>query len=424
MIASNKFFVYHVFLDTWRKLQKRRYVNFVLAFISCILLFKYPIAILLALAISVIFNYKGAARSLGFAVLLFIVFLINSTKAVDGDLETYLNLQKVFSQMNPWAIFFDNEDIVLHSGSFRNSEFAGYFIYWFVARYISEGKTAFEILSLSLIYIPGIIAIAILSKHLNLSKVESSIAYLSFLFFCVNPALVTHVARQYAAGSFFLLAMALFIAGRKLGSFISLFLAIFIHNSIAIVFCVGLMVYYLYMRNRSRIGLYTVLNPRIWTLLFLTVASLLVFLAQNPNLILQDDGRISYFTVAVDSALLIYLTRRGYVNFSSRSVSVISSVSFGLILLSVLSLMLDMKIFSLRFYFYVELLRFFGIVLMYRTFSCSFQRYKTIFAHSLVMLFVAHFFLKLQLSPFVFAAQGLLLPFTGITSLGNALIIY
>ena len=413
---------YHIILKNLTNPQLG-WIFYAKALLVCLLSFNYPIGIIIALATFVIINYKGAPRLIAVGSIFFVFLIINSTKSVETDLESYLNLQKLFAKMNLWEIFSYDNELVSHSGSFRSSEFMGYFIYWIVAKYISDGKTTFEILSLALIYIPGIYAITILSKHLCLSKLESSIVYLAFLFICVNPALVTHVTRQYAAGSFFLLAISLFISKRMEGSFLCLFLAISIHNSIAVVFCVGLAVYYFYGRHRPRIGLFFVFDLRIWKLSLLIFGLLFVSLLQSPNLTFQDDGKVSYITIFFDFALLVYLTRRGYNILSVRSVSVISSVLLGLILLSVFSLALDLKIFSLRFYFYVELIRFFGILLVYRDLSCMHRKQKKIYAYSLAILFIFYFFLKLQFSPFIFAAQGLLLPLTDIRSIGNALII-
>lgn len=402
-------------------LKKHQYINAIIFSAVSILFFNYVIFILLAFTVFVIFNYTGPVRGVGFISIFFIFYLISATKIVEGDLETYLILQRVFSSIDASSLFLDSDSIILYSGSYRNTEAAGYYMYWLVARYISDGRMALEILSLFLIYLPGIISISILSRYLRLTKHESGIAYLAFFFICINPALVTHVIRQYIAGSFFLLGMSLLLTGRRFGSIMVSVLASSIHNSIILVILVSLLSYYIFVRKKIMDREPIIFNVRIIILVFLVAFLLMNLIDFNKSLIMQNDGDISFVTLLLDCGLLLCFMHYGPNYFDSKYVSIVASTISGIIILSVISYYLGLRIFSLRFYFYIELLRFFCVILIYRMITVNFSRFRLIFACLFVCSFIIFFFLKLQISPFNFAEQGLLMPFINILKLSNSL---
>ena len=328
------------------------------AFIFISVIFFSPLFFILLLT-SFISITRIRFSSLFFILITLIIFvLLNLGKNIEGDLLSYLNLQKAFSNASLIELLEKPQNFSYESGSYRTSEFIGYSFYWFISNYISSSKFTFSIITTLLIYLPCMLAYKSLAKSFNYTRIHFSIFILCLFFVGINFIQTTHVVRQYISASLFLLSISKYYNNKIISFILFSIIAIGFHNSIAILYSTffiidKLNIFSIYLKKESL----WFLNFKNLILIILVAAITGVIFLNNPIYLLSDNGSISSSALLIDIFLIFFslsITKKIFINKFEFTIYLL----YFTILLIVLSFVyLNFLIPALRMYLYLEFLR-------------------------------------------------------------------
>ena len=166
------------------------------------------------------------------AVLLF--SLLNLSKAVEGDLLTYVNLQQYIAH-RPFLTLFNEQELQPISASYRATELGFYVPLWALAAIFPNGQVAISIAATLAIYVTTIIGLLIIQRAQGWSDGVTLVVFAFVLFAAINFVQTSHLVRQYISASFGFLAFAFFLRNRAVLAALCTLMAISIHNGTVVV---------------------------------------------------------------------------------------------------------------------------------------------------------------------------------------------
>lgn len=330
----------------------------------------FPVAALLVGAVAIDMRRRAARFPRTVLVMVAVLTWMNVERGRDnGDIVWYLDYFHLVANSGLLSVFDISNEILVHA---KTSEFAYYALSWIIAKLSWGSESVYCAVISLLIYGMSCLGLLKISRRVGLSGPQTAALLLLASLACITFTLTNHLIRQELAGAYALGALGLHLDGRRRAALALALIAVLTHNSVVvpIAFFVGVEQFVVRRPRRLRHLLpITVAAGVIAGFVLTRVVS-----SESPDIYEISDGAVSKLVVAYDVALALVtslcmarLGRRGRLREDVRRMALVLTV-FYVAYLSFCAVLPPGSLPALRFYFYLDFIRWIAPLVLFLTF--------------------------------------------------------
>lgn len=377
-------------------LADNKFSYIIFTFISGLSLVFPLLSLLLMLLYVTVLNNK--ISKLFLIVILVLFAIVNSSKVFENDIVWYYDHYLWIEKFG-----FDNYYGNTISGVIsKNTEPVVYSIFYIIGFFIGDNKIAFICFFSIFIYFIIIVAILNILKYFDLNKKYLAVGVFFVLNLGFTFTLSVHLLRQFLAQAIIILALSLYLNGKKISPIILAICAILTHNSsILIISLIILSITISKYRKSLRYSIFIISCILIYFISKILIGTQLL---SRDGYVNKDDGSISIYVYIMDvlifigSLLLFYFLKN-----KNEKLIFFRNFIFQLTLFYsiVLFVFFEISLIFLRFGFYFEVLRVLLLCFIIKMISEKFK-YNLFMVTLLFFISLLYLNLRMESSDFVY----------------------